>query len=666
MRKVGRKELILVYVTLLTLLICFLAVFYAGTLSSHVNLGKVFEDSKRDTITCKPSIINSEARGSLLYVWATNVKRVKDNIDTRTFITIVLLYGGNVAGKIENMCVESNHQALPETSNSGKSIERVYKKYYCISETLNESKENVDLYNTEYFLSKKNSDKILTFSEENSPFDFDSFFKEVLFRENAYGIHFLFYKPIIFFSAKKYNFVHENTFAKVNMLPYGSKINNIKKSLYAISAKVFLILLIFGAFAAIWNTRNIVKRIREIEKVVIRIATEKHKDRLSEPKFNIKVNRRDEIGNLAEAINLLREEISRTCREDALQLDGKVVQRAFLPFPNSSSASFFRHKQSFLEISGYYEGASSISGDYFDYKKIDSHRYAFIKCDVSGHGAAAGLIVSVIATLFRSYFSSWKFEANGTCVNDLVIKINDFLYSLNLPSLFAAFVILLYDYENGELFASNAGDSCLHLFRSATSVLEKITLTSSPAAGPIPSEAALQKGCFIVEKFHMERGDILFLYTDGIEESRRYFFAEDFVEEDGAKDFISLQKESFTDERMHAVIESVMQGMCFSLKRQGERDVHFDFSSCEPSPCEAIKAIVAVEQVFRLNPPAESAFRSGLRMNREIDEFLQKHFLDYASFFASPKEENGETYFFPLLREEEQQDDFAIFAIRRV
>ena len=53
-----------------------------------------------------------------------------------------------------------------------------------------------------------------------------------------------------------------------------------------------------------------------------------------------------------------------------------------------------------MEIFGYYEGAKGVSGDYFDFKRLDDTHYAMIKCDVSGKGVAAALIMVEVATLF--------------------------------------------------------------------------------------------------------------------------------------------------------------------------------------------------------------------------------------------------------------------------
>ena len=72
-----------------------------------------------------------------------------------------------------------------------------------------------------------------------------------------------------------------------------------------------------------------------------------------------------------------------------------------------------------LEIFGYYKGAKGVSGDYFDFKRLDDTHYALIKCDVSGKGVSAALIMVEVATLFINYFRDWpKRKENITQIKD--------------------------------------------------------------------------------------------------------------------------------------------------------------------------------------------------------------------------------------------------------
>ena len=165
--------------------------------------------------------------------------------------------------------------------------------------------------------------------------------------------------------------------------------------------------------------------------------------------------------------------------------------------------------------------ALPISGDYFDYKKLDNEWYGIIKCDASGHGIPAAIIMTVVATIFRRYFQNWSFKKNGTQLNVLVEQINDFIEGLGLKGKFATLIICLLNTKTGELYMCNAGDNLVHIYEAATQKMKVLTLASAPTAGVFTSDLVAMRGGFAVEKTILHHGDILFLYTDGIEESTR-------------------------------------------------------------------------------------------------------------------------------------------------
>ena len=93
---------------------------------------------------------------------------------------------------------------------------------------------------------------------------------------------------------------------------------------------------------------------------------------------------------------------------------GKEVQKMFIPLEKDSMGnklSTGSEDNEHISFFGYYEGAKGVSGDYFDFMKVDDENYAVIKCDVSGKGVAASLIMVEVATIFLDYFRTWKLDA---------------------------------------------------------------------------------------------------------------------------------------------------------------------------------------------------------------------------------------------------------------
>ena len=387
-----------------------------------------------------------------------------------------------------------------------------------------------------------------------------------------------------------------------------------------------------------------------------------------------------------------------------MNLDGQAVQKAFIPLVSEGNEkeTTASYKDNSIELFGYYEGTDAVSGDYFDYKKLDDRWYALIKCDASGHGVPAALIMTIVATIFRRYFAGWKFEKQGVKLNLLASDINDFIESLGLRGKFAAMMICLLDTKTGELYTCNAGDNILHVFDALEKKIKVMTLHEAPAAGPLPSFMVDMKGGYKVEKIKLKKDDVLFLYTDGIEESTRFFRNSDFeiisCEEEGLKEgeIHETHKKGEKSEQMEPVrvqkiIESVLNKQKYELKRyhspvENEK-LEFDFTKCQGTIEEAIIALTAVEKVFRMYRKNNSEGKvektemdldgkrktviqvsgDGIKIDRKIDAFLKKYFNLY-DYYCINKVDEGETnyVYYTGVSEDVQADDLTLLAIKKI
>jgi hypothetical protein len=76
---------------------------------------------------------------------------------------------------------------------------------------------------------------------------------------------------------------------------------------------------------------------------------------------------------------------------------------------------------------------------------------------------------------------------------------------------------------------------------------------------------------------------------------------------------------------------------------------------------------MSVEKVFRLYLDPSAGVHDTVRLDRRMDEFLQEHFREYNRYFGFRDEEmssDGEVVF-THLREDKQEDDLTVMAIRR-
>ena len=195
------------------------------------------------------------------------------------------------------------------------------------------------------------------------------------------------------------------------------------------------------------------------------------------------------------------------------------------------------------------------------------------------------------------------------------------------------------------------------------------------------------RGGFKVEKTVLNHGDILFLYTDGIEESTRrireldYSVRQNEVEvkkmnpkthEEEIEIKLEDAKEEFGPERIKEVIEAVYNKRKFVLTKLDNpavgESLEFDFTKCEGSVSESILALASLEKVFRLYKSDKVTLTDYIKIDKKIDEFLFKYFNRYDYYAAHKVEDsNGVNYVdYDQMLEDEQSDDLTLLAIKRV
>jgi serine phosphatase RsbU (regulator of sigma subunit) len=189
--------------------------------------------------------------------------------------------------------------------------------------------------------------------------------------------------------------------------------------------------------------------------------------------------------------------------------ESQAVQEAFLPdvyrFPNMQAASFYR-------VAGEQAG-----GDLFDFKydSVSERCYAFIG-DVTGHGISSALVTGAASGAING--------ALELCRN-LDLSMEDTLHqlvrALNKAVLVAGYkanrlmtmALIGIDLRNGRGIYVNAGHNEVYI---ASQNRVKALLRGSAPLG-LRDEAS-----FSPIGFHLNPGDRIFLYTDGLIENRGY------------------------------------------------------------------------------------------------------------------------------------------------
>jgi hamp domain protein len=494
---------------------------------------------------------------------------------------------------------------------------------------------------------------------------------------------YLFYEPIITYNPDNLQeSVQGIIFVNVSVEELLKKISIQQNTLIRLIIQISLVVLVLAVFIAWFLSSIFVRPLGQLAAHVAMIRDTDDKEQLAGK--SVTVTSRDEFGMLGTTINDMTEKLVAAA---ALSKDlkvGKEIQKMFIPLDLSSSGRKLTtgsHRDNYSEFFGYYEGAHGVSGDYFDYRKLDAYHYAVIKCDVAGKGVPAALIMVEVATLFQNYFQNWNYKRDGYNLSSIVMRINDVIESHGFVGRFAAFSLCIINMRIGDAYFCNAGDNVVHIYDKRERKLKTYTLRSGSAAGAFSSDLITLKGGFPVEKIHLNCGDILFLYTDGIEESKRKLRSPITTKqkETAESDSLNIQddhligndSETLGQDRVEAIIESVFARKKFTLKkRQSDliyEQMDFDFSMCNGTIEEAVMALISVEKVFRMYKDSSAQSFDCVQVDKKIDTFLSKYFLQY-NMYCSEKEPHpiyDEYFYYKQIKEDIQYDDLTILGIAR-
>lgn len=298
-----------------------------------------------------------------------------------------------------------------------------------------------------------------------------------------------------------------------------------------------------GVAGSVFLASSIIRPIKKISKQVEIVSAAEDFEMLAAAKSDkIEINTGDEIELLASSINRMTHKLIEKSKTDKQLLLGKEVQKRFIPLDPVET--------DFIDIYGFYEGAKSVSGDYFDYKKLDEDHYAFIICDVAGKALPAALIMVEISAIFRSFFNNFKPGVSEVETISVVKEINDTIAQRGFPGRFASILVLILNVKTGKVYLTNAGYTRVLIYRSDKEQCEWVNLDDrSGAAGIFPSFMLLSP--YRQEYLQVDHGDIIFLFSDGIEETRNGAFS---IKPDGQKLY-----EEFGIERLVSSLNQVEQ-----------------------------------------------------------------------------------------------------------
>jgi len=233
---------------------------------------------------------------------------------------------------------------------------------------------------------------------------------------------------------------------------------------------------------------------------------------------------------------MLREKHDRVVNRQAGEIDqARSVQMGLLP----------KHMPKFpgIEISGAWQPAREMSGDYFDVLKLDEHRFAFCIADVAGKGVPAALLMSNLQATVRGLATP------ESVPGDLCTRVNGFVCRNVAADSFITFFFGIVDTRVQRAQYSNAGHNAPVLLRSDGGC-ERLT-EGGAILGVFPEET------YDTGNAQFGPGDRLVLFTDGLTEAQDSEGTE--FGEQQLLDILSLCRERSGHEIQEEVLRAVRE-----------------------------------------------------------------------------------------------------------
>ena len=286
----------------------------------------------------------------------------------------------------------------------------------------------------------------------------------------------------------------------------------IDSTLFLFIVRTILISLVFMAifclFCYLYMNRTVINPLHIIEKCLTDFAT--NKATITEQLKNIAS--KDELQNLSDTIYTMEETVvnyidqvtSITAEKErigaelnvATQIQADMLPSIFPPFPDRKE----------FDIYATMTPAKEVGGDFYDFFMIDNNHIGIVMADVSGKGVPAALFMVISKTLIKN-----RAKMGNIAPSEVLRIVNNQLCENNKAEMFVTVWLGILDINTGIITASNAG----HEF-PAIKHNGKYELIKDKHGFVLAGMEDLQYKDYEIK---LEKGDSLFVYTDGVAEA---------------------------------------------------------------------------------------------------------------------------------------------------
>lgn len=302
--------------------------------------------------------------------------------------------------------------------------------------------------------------------------------------------------------------------------------NNLSRE-YTImfSIAVLLLAILLGAMIYFSNklSARFVRPILQLSDNVREIASGNLDKKITD------INTGDEIEHLAVCFNAMTDELQDymnnlkkvTADKERIATELNVardIQRGMLPgiFPPYPDKTEF-------DIYATMDAAKEVGGDFYDFYLLDEDHLVVTIADVSGKGIPASLFMVISKTILKNFAvfmnNSDDFAAVMTCANNQLCQGND-------EMMFVTVFLGMLNIKTGKFVYVNGGHNPPIIYHHAERRCEYLSVKKNFVLG------GMEDMHFVQQEIQLLHGDLIFMYTDGVNEA------------------MNVNKEEYTSERL--------------------------------------------------------------------------------------------------------------------
>ncbi|NCB39101.1 MAG: hypothetical protein EOM80_10045 [Erysipelotrichia bacterium] len=207
-----------------------------------------------------------------------------------------------------------------------------------------------------------------------------------------------------------------------------------------------------------------------------------------------------QVASIIETDALLQAHDQKKKIDDQLNM-AREIQENLLPqtVPNCAG----------LKISRINKPAAEVGGDYFDFFDLGNNRLGVVIADASGKNVPAAIIMTVFKTTLSTM------ELANLSANEVLSRANRIIAKNITNDRFITAMYVIIDATTGEVELSSAGHN--PAFVASGRGMELTLHEKNVKCMPL---GILENYKYETTQFTLKKGDLLFLYTDGVTEAR--------------------------------------------------------------------------------------------------------------------------------------------------